>query len=91
MAAHPTVVSVTDIKEKLFGNQETKTSSYYFKNVTHMTAIWISKIYIVRIFDFLLLSTDFAEIQMCSLLFTARILVFVENIANEAINQKCQL
>ena len=34
-----TLVSVTDIKEKLFGNQETKTSSYYFKNVTHMTAI----------------------------------------------------
>ena len=32
-------VSVTDIKEKLFGNQETKSSSYYFKNVTHITAI----------------------------------------------------
>ena len=86
-----TRVSVTDIKEKLSGNQETKTSSYYFKNVTHMTAIWISKIDIVRIFDFLLLSTDFAEIRMCSLLFTVRILFFIENIANEAINQKCQL
>ena len=35
----PTPVSVTDIKEKLFGNHETKTLSYYSKNVTHMTAI----------------------------------------------------